>query len=115
MMYRAFVPLKIDRKSNIASELDAFPSWLVSFDGERFIEVTEKPSPSNISLLRILWMVSIDGPRKKRRKNDAIMPQSISRKLVEKFAEKIEEIPETHAETPEGRQEQKPQSEGGAY
>lgn len=113
MMYRAFLPLKVDRKSNIASELDAFPSWLVSFDGKRFIEVTQKPSADNISLLRILWSVSIDGPRKKRRKHDAIMPQTISRELVDRFAEAVEEIPETEAELM--KLPIRPHEEGTAY
>lgn len=103
MMYRAFVPIKVTKESRVADELEAFPSWLVSFDGQRFVEVVQKPEPANASTMRAAWSVAVDGPRKGKRgqSKGRTMPSAppIPRYLVERFAEKIEQIPETQQET----------------
>lgn len=86
-MWRAFVPVK-DK-----SDLDAFPSWLVSFDGEHFIEVRHKPDFTRETSMRVLWGVVVDGPARPRRGQPAattLQPEPITQKEIELVGGTIE-------------------------
>ena len=86
-MWRAFIPVKNK------NDLDAFPSWLVSFDGDNFIEVRHKPDFCRETSMRVLWGVVVDGPARPRRGQSAattLHPQPLSRAEVEKVGGVIE-------------------------
>lgn len=85
MMWRAFIPAR-DKH-----DTDAFPMWLVSFDGVRFVEVTEKPDVSRADTLRALWSVTVDGPRKKKRQAILLAPPIFELVDISKIAE-LEEV-----------------------
>jgi len=62
MMWRAFIPAA--RKD----DLDAFPAWFVSFDGQQFVEVTDKPLIDRQSTMEVLWNLAINGTKSARRR-----------------------------------------------
>lgn len=53
MMWRAFIPAWSKH------DTDALPAWFVSFDGQAFIEIKQKPAPDNANLLGIAWRAAM--------------------------------------------------------
>lgn len=87
-MWRAYIPVK-DK-----TDLDGFPSWLVSFDGDNFIEVRHKPDISRASTMQALWSVTVNGHKRRRGQtaSNSLPLEPVTRKEIELVGGAIEVV-----------------------
>lgn len=88
MMFRAFVP------ATTKDDLEAFPAWFVSFDGQQFVETTQRPIADRAWSLKALWQLAIDGPKRMKRgqSRNSVMPQPIFQRAELEPVAQIEEV-----------------------